>query len=261
MLNNEQIEVLKAILPESVHAELTEETTLDTVKELTGKVYVDKELAEKERKSEVGKALGSIETKLKRILGDSAKDKTAAELAAMAEDAYKAKLAELEEARKGGGDVEKLRTKAAELEQMLEQANAEKAEALQKVEAAENEKLTAIEQYKLEQAISSEWDALNWADNVLPYTKKGLWMSEIEGKYTFKLENGKRLVYDTEGNIVKNGTSHMEAKDLFAKVAADLIKKNGASGDAGRKTETNEKFKTKAQKEHLGLINRIAGSR
>jgi chromosome segregation ATPase len=266
MLKPEQIEALKAVLPESVHAELTEESTIETVKELTGRVYVDKDVAEKERKSEVGKALGSIETKLKRILGDEAKGKTAAELAAMAEEAYQAKLTELDEARKGSGaDVEKLRTEAAEakkakadLEKMLEQANAEKAEALQKVEAAENEKLSAIEQYKLEQAINAEWEGLNFADNVLPYTKKGLWMTEIEGKYTFKLENGKKLVYDMEGNIVKNGTSHMEAKDLFAKVAEPLLKKNGAAGGAGTANAADtSQWKTAAQKKHLETIERI----
>lgn len=236
-LKPEQIEVLKAVLPESVHEKLTEEATIDTVRELTGSVYVDKDLAEKERKAEIGKALGSVETKLKRILGESAKGKTAAELAAMAEEAYQQRLTELEEARKGGGsDAEALaeaKKAKADLEKMLEQANLEKDEALKKVEAAENEKLNAIEQFKLNQAISAEWDSVNWTDDTDQYKKKGLWISEIEGKYTFKLENGKRYVYDTEGNIVKKGTQHMEAAELFKQVAekASALKKNGAGGN------------------------------
>lgn len=240
----EQIEALKAVLPESVHEKLTEDATLDTVKELTGSVYVDKELAEKERKAEIGKVLGSVDTKLKRILGDAAKGKTTAELAAMAEEAYQAKLTELGEARKGGdGDVEKLRAEAAQakkdkadVEKMLEQANTEKAEALQQVESAKAEALTAIEQTKLNIAISSEWDAISWTDDADIYKRKGLWMAEIEGKYTFKVENGKKYVYDAEGNIVKNGTQHMEVGDLFRQTAekANALKKNGAGNEPAK---------------------------
>jgi hypothetical protein len=249
----EQIEALKAVLPESVHEKLTEEATLDTVKELTGSVYVDKELAEKERKAEIGKVLGSVDTKLKRILGDAAKGKTTAELAAMAEEAYQAKLTELEEARKGGdGDVEKLRAEAAQakkdkadVEKMLEQANTEKAEALQQVESAKAEALTVIEQYKLNQAINSEWDAVNWTDDADVYKRKGLWMAEIEGKYTFKVENGKKYVYDADGNIVKNGTQHMEAGDLFRQIAekANALKKNGAGNEPPKRKDADPSVK------------------
>jgi hypothetical protein len=249
-LNAEQIEVLKAVLPESVHEKLTEEATIDTVRELTGTVYVDKDLAEKERKAEIGKVLGSVDTKLKRILGDAAKGKTTAELAAMAEEAYQQRITELEEARKGGGnDAEALaeaKKAKADLEKMLEQANIEKDEALKKVEAAENEKLNAIEQFKLNQAINSEWDKVNWTDDADMYKRRGIWDAEIEGKYTFKLENGKRYVYDTEGNIVKNGTQHMEAAELFRQIAekANALKKNGAGANPEpRKTPIDPNIK------------------
>jgi len=272
-LTAEQIAAVKAILPESVHSEIGDDATLDTVKEITSKVYIDKDLAEKEKKSEIGKALGSFETKFKRIVGDAGKGKNAAELATMVEELYTAKLTELEEAKsgKGGGDVEALKAEVAEakkakseFEKMLQQANAEKAELMQKVEAAENEKLTAIEQFKLNQAVTTEWDSVSWIDGTLPYTKKGLWDAEVEGKYTFKIENGKKLVYDTEGNIVRNGTSQMEARELFAQLAekVGLLKKNGATSGGGSEAPVGkELYKTKAQKEHYAEMMRIVGNK
>jgi hypothetical protein len=250
----EQIEVVK-----SLGIEVGEDATIESIKELFGKSYVSasiheqevsklKSLAEKlqgEIDTVIGKTKGTVETVIKRALGDDVKDikdfnellkATEATIAAKREEI--ARLKKLAEGKSGDvvKEIEaKYQRELADLKAMNEQAaemiEAAKAEA----EAAKLEAKSAIDKYLLEQSVNQLYASANWVDTANDYVKDGVWAREIAGKFTFKKEGDKVLVYDMEGGIVKDGAVQMTAEKLFADVLkkAGQYKQNGAQPGKG----------------------------
>jgi FtsZ-binding cell division protein ZapB len=236
-MTQEEIALMKALLPEAAHEKLTETATADDVKGLMPEYFVEKTFAEQQLKEGIGKRMGALETKLRRIVGEDGKGKNVDDLLPLVETRYQSLQTELDEAKKGGGDTSQIK---AELEQikkdrdaykeLSEKANTERDEWKEKAEAAEGKILTVREQIELDNAVNSHWNGLNWIDGASDYLKSGIWSKEVEGKVTFKKEGGKVIVYDMEGNMLTNGTGAMYADAFFAQLAekASALKKNGA---------------------------------
>lgn len=221
-LSNEQIEVIKTIIPD---IEVTEDTTLEDIKNAAGERLISLELHKKEIDAVYGKARGSAETKFRRMLGEEGKGKNFDELTELMEQRFgnfSEQIKQLEKDVKSGKitseEKEKLENELKQVRETLDLANAEK-EALQmEVESARAEGETKVNQYILNTKINQAFAEANWVDTADKYVRTGIWKDEVEGKYTFKDEGGKLLVFDTSGNIVKDGTTQMTADKLFENI-------------------------------------------
>lgn len=234
-LTNEQIEAIKVILPDF---EASEETTLDDVKNLAGQRFIDIDLHKKEVDAAFGKARGTAESKFKKFLGEDAKGKNFEEMTELIEQRISNFKNEIDELRKSkpsaaiDKELEETKKQLAQYEQLNREAQ-DKVEKLSlEVESAKAEGETKLSQYLLTQAIQSTFTSANWVDGADNYVKQGVWNAEIEGKYTFKKEGERLLVFDVDGNIVKDGVTQMTADKLFESVLkkANKFKSNQAKG-------------------------------
>ena len=234
-LSNEQIEAIRVILPDF---EASEETTLDDVKQMAGSRFVDVEIHRKEVDAAFGKARGTAESKFKKFLGEEAKGKNFEEMTELIEQRINGFKSEIEEMKKAkpskanDAELERLQVELQQYKSMAEEANQKVEKLSVEVESARSEGETKLSQYLLNQAVQSSFSGSNWVDSADNYVKQGVWNTEIEGKYQFKKEGDRLLVYDSEGNIVKDGTQHMTADKLFESVLkkANKYKNSQAKG-------------------------------
>jgi len=221
-------EEMRKAIADLTGIEVAEDATLDTVKETFGQSYVSKELHRKEVESIAGKIKGTTESKLKKVLGEAAKGKNYDEMLELLPQHFEALQTELVEAKKGGsgGDkkVQELEAKLQEFRSLAEQ-NAATIETLTtERDAAKTEAEQRIEQYKTETAVNRAWESAKWSDTADQYKRTGIWAAEIQGKFQFKVESGKTMVYDSEGNVYTGGTpNQLTADQLFEQV----LKKTG----------------------------------
>jgi hypothetical protein len=267
-MNQEQIQLLKAIMPESAHEKITEESTIESVQSLLPEYFVEKDFAQAQIKTEIGKRMGALETKLRRLIGEDGKGKNVDELLPLVETRYEEIRKELQDAKATGGDTTKLKEELEQIKkdrdvfkELSEKAGQEISQWQQKTEAAENKILTIREQVELDNAVNSYWSNISWVDGASDYLKTGLWKTEVENKVTFKKEGGKVIVYDTEGNMLTNGTGAMYADAFFLQLAekAGALKKNGApNGTPAAPSPTRfERLTAKRTTEQSKLINKI----
>lgn len=267
-MNQDQIQLLKAILPESAHEKITEETTIENVASLMPEFYVEKDFAQAQIKTEIGKRMGALETKLRRLIGEDGKGKNVDDLLPLVESRYEELRQELSSAKASGADTQQLTEELNQLKkdrdvfkELSEKAGKEISEWQQKAEAAENKILTIREQVELDNSVNAFWSNINWVDGASDYLKTGIWKSEVEGKVTFKKEGAKVIVYDTDGNMLTNGTGAMYADAFFNQLAekAGALKKNGAAPTPpnGSTPTRFERMTAKRTTEQSKLINKI----
>lgn len=252
-LTDQQKEIAKELLPDF---DVTENTEWADVKKAHSEQYVSQELHSTEISSREGKIKGSIQQKMKQEFGfknQQLNDKTIEDVISHTSNHIKSlneKIAELESKDKDPEDpkdpkdpvklpddvqskikeLEQLKTLLEEKENALKTLNEEKEQI-----ASESDK--RLEAYKLNQSINKLYNEANWTDDSDKYVRQGIWNEEIEGKYIFKRdEKGEVYVYDTEENIIKDGSNHMKADKLFTNILEKTkrFKKNNAK-------QTNDK--------------------
>lgn len=228
----ETTEILKTL-----GIELAEGETLsaDLLTTKLGEKYVDVSLHKKEVDAAFGKAMGTMETKLKPLLGEDAKGLKGEQMAEKLASKFADMAALVDAAKKDGAstaEIAKLQKKADDLAGLLEQANAA-AEAYKTEAATAREKaFEELSKERLNAKITETYNRINWSEQANEYAKKGLYI-EISAKYDFKEEAGKLMAYDKDGNIVKIGTSHATADQIFqqeAKAAKLWKEVNQAAG-------------------------------
>lgn len=237
-LNNEQIELAKVIIP-GFNPEEGKEYTADDIKAVASEKLIAADLHQSEINKIIGRERGTVETVLRRALGDAAKDKKYEDLIKSVETEItesKTRLTELEKL-KGAADPEKVKAieekYKSELEQ-LRKLNTEQADILKQreveLETTKAGVQTEIERIMTNQIVDKLYDSANWVDTADKYVKTGIWEAEIKGRYQFRKEADKVLVFDKEGNIVKDGTVQMTAERLFELKLkeAGKFKQNGA---------------------------------
>lgn len=264
-LTTEQIELAKELIP---GIEVTAETTTAQLKAMMGEKFIDMELHKEATKKAADTAFvtgrGKAENAMKRILGEAGKGKAFDELveALEADNEDKSrKIKELEVGNKGGkndAEIEKLTKEKKALEEMLETANKENGELKVKVESAEQDKQTALYQEKLNVKVRADFGSIAWIEKTNDYTKKGIWDSEVDGKYTFKLEDD--FVYDQQGDVVKDpaGTGKLTRKSLFESLAdkAGCLIKNGAQPHIKKEGRKPENLTAREEK-HFNLLEEL----
>lgn len=269
-LSNEQIEAIRVILPDF---EATDETTLDDVKQLAGSRFIDVEIHRKEVDAAFGKARGTAESKFKKFLGEVAKGKNFEEMTELIEQRINGFKTELEELKKtkpskaNDADIERLQTELEQYKSMAAEANQKVEQLSIEVESARAEGETKLSQYLLNQAVQFSFAGANWVDAADNYVKQGVWNAEIEGKYSFKKEGDRLLVYDSEGNIVKDGTQHMTADKLFETILkkANKYKNSQAKGvTVGNKVievpgDSTKAAQVKRMLEHAAKLKAASG--
>ena len=223
--------------------EVAEDANLDTIKSSFGERYVAKELHKKELDAIAGKIKGTTESKLKKVLGEQAKGKSYDEMIELLPQHFESLQEQIKEAQKAGGD-EKAAKLQAELDKFRELAdqNAATIETLQtERDAAKTEAEQRIEQFKTEAAVKQAWSGAKWSDTADQYKRQGIWATEVEGKFQFKIEGGKTLVYDADGNIYTGGTANqLTADQLFEQVlkkTGSLKQNPGGTPPGGRRGE------------------------
>lgn len=237
-LNNEQLELAKVIIP-GFAPEEGKEYTADDIKAVASEKLIAADLHQSEINKIIGRERGTVETVLRRTFGESAKDKKYEDLIKLVESEItesKSRLAELEKL-KGAADPEKIKAieekYKSEVEQ-LRKLNADQADILRQRESElESTKAgvqTEIERIMTNQIVDKLYDSANWVDTADKYVKTGIWEAEIKGRYQFRREGDNVLVFDNEGNIVKDGTVQMTADRLFELTLkkASKFKQNGA---------------------------------
>lgn len=235
-LTNEQTEIVKTFLPDF---EVTDETTIEQVNEAFGKNYIKMDLHEAELNKKYIQGLAKAENRLAKVLGSEANGKKYDEMVELLESKmteFNDKIKELSNSTTKTGKTDKELEGLLHEKEQLSNALKEAAEKLKSLES-EKESLLAdsekkLEAYKLKTKVDGLWSGLNWTDDTNIYTKNGLWSTEIEGKVTFKEEDGDIIVYDATGeNWLKDGVGKMTAQKYFNDIAekAKALKKNGAT--------------------------------
>jgi len=232
-LESEQLELAKQLLPEIDWSSAGEEVTIDRITELKSAALITKELHKKEIDSVFGRTIGPVENELKGLLGEEGKGKTIKEILPAIKDRFSTFTSQLEDLKSTGGkDKDSLLKELTDYKTLAKSQEDQLKEWQVKVEEAERSAEAKFEAIQLNHALTSLYDKLAWTDDADEYVKEGIWKREIEGKYQFKKEGDKVLVYDSQGGIVQSGTGHMTADDLFVKTIekANRLKKNGATG-------------------------------
>lgn len=235
-LTNEQTEIVKTFLPDF---EVNDETTIEQVNEAFGKNYIKMDLHEAELNKKYIQGLAKAENRLAKVLGSEANGKKYDEMVELLESKmteFNDKIKELSNSTTKTGKTDKELEGLLHEKEQLSNALKEAAEKLKSLES-EKESLLAdsekkLEAYKLKTKVDGLWSGLNWTDDTNIYTKNGLWSTEIEGKVTFKEEDGDIIVYDATGeNWLKDGVGKMTAQKYFNDIAekAKALKKNGAT--------------------------------
>lgn len=265
--------------------QLPDDATPETAKELFGKSYVATSLHESElskwkksdedRQKEIDKAIGkfkgSTESVLKRAFGDSVKDVSDwNELLQKAEETANAtrdEIARLTKLSSGKHDEviaelkEKYSKEIKDLREMNLSFGNKEAEYQKAIEEAKADAESRVNKFLENQAIEKIYKEAKWSDIVNDYTKKGLWADEIEGKFIFKSEGDKVLVFDKDGGIVRNGAVQKTADVLFNEIldSKGLMKKNGAESGTQAKLKEGVKY-TPQQLEHIAKMKAHAES-
>lgn len=260
--------------------EVADTDTLDTLKENFGKSYVSTSLhnseTEKLRKqyekakedvdSALGKNKGKVETVIKRVFGEEVKDATDFDdLLKKFETVASLKAAQIEELKQlaEGKSGEALKTieerHKKELEsykEMLATANTEAETYKTAAETAKLEGDKRVEQYLLNQKVDKHWSEANFVDGTNEFTRSGFKSSKFDGKYTYQIEGDEILLFDLEGNIIKDGTKQMTLKRKIEVEldAANLLKKNNVKS-GGNQKEVDTKGKTAQQIEYEKTIS------
>lgn len=232
-LEGESLELAKSLLPEINWSEAGEEVTLDKVAELKSAALITRELHKKEVDSVFGKTIGPIENELRPLLGEEGKGKMIKDMLPILKERYSGFATQLEELKsKAGEGKDKLLSELTQYKTLAEQQESKIKEFQLKLEESEKSAEARFESIQLNHALTSMYDKAAWTDDADDYVKKGIWNAEIEGRFQFKKEGEKVLVYDKDGNIVQSGTGHMTADELFRKTLekANRLKKNGATG-------------------------------
>jgi hypothetical protein len=265
-LTTEQSELVKTILPDF---EVTDETTLDQVNEAFGKSYIKMDLHESEKNRIYASATAKAENRLRKVLGSEAGDKKYDEMVETLEAKLAANAADLEAARaevgKGGKstpELEKLLHDKAQMDAALKDA-ADKLKALEsEKESLKSESETKLQKYILDNKVKSLYEGVSWTKETDLYKKNGIWMAEVEGKVTFKEEDGEVIVYDATGdNWLKDGVGKMTAQKYFVSVAekAQALKKNGATNETLESQKRAEGLPLR-QAEHIERMKRLSAA-
>ena len=257
-------EEMRKAIADLTGIEVGEDATLETVKSSFGERYVAKELHTKEIESIVGKIKGTTESKLKKVLGEQAKGKSYDEMIELLPQHFESLQGKIKEAQKAGGD-EKAAKLQAELDKFRELAeqNAATIETLQtERDAAKTEAEQRIEQFKTESAVKQAWGSAKWSDAADQYKRHGIWAAEVEGKFQFKIEGGKTLVYDAEGNIYTGGTpNQLTADQLFEQIlkkTGSLKVNSGGNPPSGRRGEADPNMSEQQRRAYERTQQRIA---
>lgn len=246
-LNKEQLAIAEAIVP-GFKVEEGKTYTIDDVKQVASTALIASELHQSEINKVIGRERGTVETVLRRALGDAAKDKKYEDLIKSVESEIsesKSRLIELEKMSKAA-DPDKVKAIEEKFKTELEQLrklNAEQGDLLKQRESElEQTKAgvqTEIERIMTDKAVESLYAGANWVESADKYVRTGIWEAEIKGKYQFRKESDKILVFDKEGNIVKDGTVQMTAERLFEikLKEAGKFKQNGSQSGKADKFE------------------------
>lgn len=250
-LTTEQTEIVKTFLPDF---EVKEDTTIDQVNEAFGKSYIKMDLHEAEKGRIYASATAKAENRLAKVLGSDANGKKYDEMVEALEAKLSANAADLEAAKaeavktgKSTPEIEKLLHEKAQMDAALKEA-ADKLKALEtEKETLKGESESKLKTYILDTKVKAFYNSVNWTADTDLYKKNGIWNEEVEGKVTFKEEDGDVIVYDATGeNFLKDGVGKMTAQKYFSQVAekANALKKNGA---------TNEKLESEKKAEGLSV--------
>lgn len=232
-LEGESLELAKSLLPEIDWNAAGEEVTIDKVAELKSAALITRELHKKEVDSVFGKTIGPIENEIRPLLGEEGKGKMIKDMLPLLKERYSSFASQVEELKsKAGEGKDKLLSELTQYKTLAEQQESKLKEYQAKLEESEKSAEARFEAIQLNHTLTSVYDKQPWTDDADEYVKKGIWNAEIEGRYNFKREGEKVLVYDKDGNIVQSGTGHMTADELFRKTLekANRLKKNGATG-------------------------------
>lgn len=227
----EVLDAVKKVLPEIDFTALTGEITLDVINTEKSKVLVTTAVRDKEVNAAVGRTAGEAETVLGRLLGEDFKGKKLKEGLPLLETRFtelSSRIGELEKDAKGLG--EKDQKELTELRKLTGDQKSKIIELETSLTDADKKAKDEVAKLMLDAELDKAYESITWIDDVNPYAKKGL-RDELFSKHTFKKEGDKVLVYDNEGNIIKDGAGQREAKSLFEEAAknAKLFKMNGAA--------------------------------
>lgn len=250
-LTTEQTEIVKKFLPSF---EITEATTIEEVESEFGKSYVKADIHESEKTRIYASATAKAENRLAKLLGSEANGKKYDEMVELLEGTIAAKeqaikdlQAEGKKTGKGSEELEKLLHDKQQLDAALKEA-ADKIKSYEsELESVKGNSKSELQKYILDNKIKSLYNSIEWTADTDLYKKNGIWNEEVEGKVTFKDEDGEVIVYDSTGeNWLKDGVGKLTAQKYFISVAekAKALKKNGA---------TNEKLESEKKAEGLPL--------
>jgi hypothetical protein len=239
------MEINKEIFEKLTGIQVPEDANEDTIRTALGERFIDRETHLKEINATFGKARGTAENKLKALIGDEGKGKSFDELVELVPakmQTLNEQLAAAIEAGKSQPDIEQIKKERDQLREMTEAAKAKEAELLAAVENAKSDAVKQLEKAQTDAEVTRLFDASNWVDDADAIVKQGVWLTQIQGKYDFRKENGKQLVYDMEGNIVTGGTtSQLTAEQLFEKTLKETKRyklNNGGQGSTGKPNTT-----------------------